>query len=707
MARQVFVRVPAAPPAFLLPLCRASPPVLAAGVGRERHQGVQLNDSSIYRRRAFAAALAMPLGWAVLADPAQADTVEIAPDMIVTAAPEPLPTKEVASSYTIVTAKDIEAHQYKTLPDALSEVPGLTVIQSGGPGSVASIFMRGANSNQTLVLLNGFPIGDPSDPRGAFNAANLTLDNVERIEVVRGPQSALYGSQAMGGVINIITKRGKGAMTSHARVEAGTLGTLNTSLDTSGSFAKTGYYLSLSRQATDGNDVTPSRLRFGAAKEKDGAENVALSGRIDQTLNEYVTASFFGQYNDNRTDLDEGGYDGSFNPVYEDLTNRSRVQQALVSGALAGRFADGSWRPRLSLAYSHYGSNTIDKPDALLDVYSENVNTRGERFTADVDNAIDLTDSNTLSLGGNFTREKFSSNGLQDFNGFLITPASSAATHAFAVSASDHQSWGERFFATASLRYDMPADFKKKLTWSISPGFYIPESDTRLTASYATAFKVPSLYQRFGYSISQSPPFPASVYLGNPKLKPEESRGWEFGVEQGLVPDRLKGGVTWFDNRIENAVSIVYDISGNSTAENTPAFNTHGIEAFLAATPLERLTMRLDYTLTILDADTFSTTLTRRPRHVVGLTGEWQPDDATTLAARLQWVDPYLDITRDTFVYTKPPSYLVVGLSAKRTIAEGIALTARVENLLNRQYEPANGFEAPGIEALAGIALTF
>ncbi|MFZ2467202.1 MAG: TonB-dependent receptor [Parvibaculum sedimenti] len=652
--------------------------------------------------------LAATLGLsAFAATPALADTATLPPEILVTSGSEPLPTKEVASSYTIITAQEIEAHQYRTLPQALASVPGVTVIQSGGTGSVASIFMRGTNSNQTLVLLNGQRIGDPSDPRGAFNAANLTLDNVERIEIVRGPQSALYGSQAMGGVINIITKQGKSSPTTTARIEAGTLGTLNTSLTSAGNVEDTNYFLSLSRQATDGNDVTPARLRFGAGEEKDASENMAFSGQLDRAFNEYLSGSFFVQYNDNRMELDEGGYNSSFNPVFEDLANRSRAQQAFVTGSLAGRFADGKWRPKFTLAYSHYATNTVDYPDRLLDVYSENINTRGERVNAALDNAIDLSATNTLTFGADYSHESFSSNGLQDFDGYLITPASSASTNAYGLSLSDHQTWGENWFATASLRYDMPSNFKKKMTWSIAPGYYIPSTDTRFTASYATSFKVPSLYQRFGYSISQSPPFPASIYTGNPNLKAEESRGWELGLEQGLVPDMLRTGVTYFDNRIENAVSIVYDLAGNSTAQNTPAFNTHGVEAFIEATPLPSLTTRLNYTLTVLDADTFSTTLTRRPRHTANWTTEWKLDEVTTLGSDIKWVDPYLDITRDTFVYTKPGSYLVVNLSASRIIAKGIELTARVNNLLDRQYEPANGFQAPGIEALAGIAVTF
>lgn len=227
----------------------------------------------------------LTLALGTIAAPAYADDQTITtPELLVTAGAQPLPTKEVASSFTIITADEIKAHQYRTLPEALKGVPGMTVVQSGGAGSLTKVFMRGMNSNHVLVLLNGQPISDPSSPDNAFNFAYGTLDNVQRIEVVRGAQSALYGSQAMAGVINIITKTGEEAPKTTLQVEAGTLGTLNTSAQTGGQFGKTSYYVSMARHATDGSDITPARLRLGAAKEKDGNENVSLSSQINSRL---------------------------------------------------------------------------------------------------------------------------------------------------------------------------------------------------------------------------------------------------------------------------------------------------------------------------------------------------------------------------------------------------------------------------------------
>ena len=499
---------------------------------------------------------------------AWAGTVEIAPEILVTGGVEALPTREVASSYTIVTAQDIERFQYRTIADALNAVPGMHVVQSGGRGTMASAFMRGGNSNQTLVLLNGQPIGDPSTPSGAFNFANIMLENVARIEIVRGPQSALYGSQAMSGVINIITKTGAGQPTSTVSIEAGTLGTLNTTATSGGSFGATDYFLSLSRQATDGNDITPARLRNGTPEEKDASENAAFSGRLNTKFNEYLSGSIFAQYSNSRADMDEGGTDASYNSVYEDYANHIRTRALILSGDISGRFADGRWRPKLTL---------------------------GERLSARFDNALDLSASNRLAFGAHVTREEFSATGIQDFGGgSILTPNSSASTHAFALSASDHQNWGERFFATVSGRYDMPDSFDNQFTYTIAPGYYHPETDTRVTVSYGTGFKVPSLYQRFGYTISQSPFFLPSIYRGNPNLKAEKSRSWEAGIEQGLLDGMLRLGATYFDSKYENPIDTIYPnapINYDSTTVNGASFKSHGIEAFAEATPNEAVTL--------------------------------------------------------------------------------------------------------------------
>jgi vitamin B12 transporter len=666
-----------------------------------------MNNSNHWARAITTVALAYG---ASIFTPALADTALTTPELLVTTGATPMPTKEVASSFTIITAEDIEAHQYRTLPDALKSVPGLTVVQSGGAGTITKVFMRGMSSNQTLVLLNGQPINDPSSPDNAFNFAYGTLDNVKRIEVVRGAQSALYGSQAMAGVINIITKTGKDTGGTTMHLEAGTLGTLNVGGTTGGQIGKASHYFaSLSRQATDGNDLTPSRLRFGTGEEKDGNENVSFSGQFSTALNAYLDASAFLQYTDAVTDLDEGGTDASFTQIYENYANSSRTRQLFASGDIAGRFMDGRWRPKLSVGYTQYKTNTTDHPDSVMIFNDENVNNNGTHFGVQFDNGFDLTATNTLSVGTSYTHDEMIENGFRDLGlGYIQYPDSQASTSAYSVSASDHQTIGENFFVTVSGRYDMPAEFDDHFSYTVAPGFYLPETNTRLTGSYGTAFKVPSLYQRFGYSPYVSS-FGSGTYIGNPSLEAEKSKSWDVGIEQGFFADRLKAGATWFNNQIENGIVVVYPTFNTSTSVNVTSYKTHGLESFIDVQPFENVHARVTYTFTIVDATTPEPKL-RRPKHQVDFTTDWSITDNTTLGAEVLWVGAYLDVLRDGVfpnLYGEQGGYAVTNISVTHKINNWLSINGKVNNLFDRNYEPANGFQTAGIEALAGVTTRF
>ncbi|MEP5926127.1 MAG: TonB-dependent receptor plug domain-containing protein, partial [Nitratireductor sp.] len=337
---------------------------------------------------------------AFAATSAHAEEAIVTPELLVSAGVEPIPVKQVSSSYTIVTAEEIEKFQYQDITDALRSVPGLHVVPSGARGTVTTVFTRGANSNHTLVLLNGMPLNDPAFPNGAANLAGIPLDNVARIEVVRGPQSALYGSQAIGGVINIITKSGAGKPSVTARIEGGTLGTLNTYASTGGSFGATDYFFSVSREDTDGNDITPARLRDARGEEEDGTETLSASGRIGTAFNENVSGSVFVQYTEAEADTDADGSTAGFASVYQNFDSIFESKRLFIGGDLSGRFLDGKWRPNFSLGYTDQKSDSNDTPDPGGSIYLDRTTNEGRTIKAAFDNAFDLTPEQTLSIGG-------------------------------------------------------------------------------------------------------------------------------------------------------------------------------------------------------------------------------------------------------------------------------------------------------------------
>lgn len=636
---------------------------------------------------------------------ANAEDTSLKPDMIVSATRFPVPTKEVASSYTIITSKDIETHQYQTIIDALKSVPGLSVAQSGSTGTLTSIFSRGASSNQTLVQINGIAINDPSSPGGAANLANIPLDNVERIEIVRGPQSALYGSQAMGGVVNIITKSGARAPVTTMRAEAGTLGTLNTYASTGGHAAATDYFFSVAREDTKGSDTTPARLRGAQGSERDGNEVHSGSLALKTRLGDMLSTSGYFQYSDADTDFDSDGMDAFFAGTYQNPDSKIRSRRLLANASLDGSFFDGAWSPTLRISYTRQTARTTDQPDAGGSVFAEDDVYTGKKTEAAFDNSFRVTDWNKMALGASYTRDAYQSSGIRDFGGgFIITPQSDVHTTALAAYGSDHMTFGQGFFVTVSGRYDKPKDIDGRFSYTIAPGYFIKQTDTRLTASYGTGFKAPSLQQRFGYD----PDSFGGYYIGNPDLKPETSRGWEAGFEQGLPFNDALFGASWYQSRVRNAIAVVFDMFFNSTAVNVNEFKTRGLEAFFEMQPFDNVTTRVDYTFTILEADVFASTLARRPRHQVSLTAQWAPWEGTQFSTDYQWVDPYRDIPRDGFgYYLNPAPYSVVNVAASQALTRRVTVTGRINNLFDQGYEPVNGFEAPGIEALAGLRLSF
>src|ERR1700704_1039228 len=461
----------------------------------------------------------------VLSKP-EAETAEI----VVSATRIETPVNEIGSSVTVITAKEIERDQKRTLPDVLRTVPGLNIVQTGGPGGKTSVFMRGSNSNHTKVLIDGIDANDPSQD-GVFDFGQVLTSDIAQVEVLRGPQSSLYGSDAIGGVINIITKTGEGPPQFTGRVEGGSFETFNQSASVSGSVSRFRYSFNVAHVLADDTPVTPlDLLPPGRKRINDSYENITVSTKLGADLTDIFGIDLAGRYTDSILFFTGEDF-SSFPSVPAAAQSEQNARQFFTRGDARLALFGGAFKNRFGVGYTNYRT-TIQAPDTGFGLPPENIN-HGDRLKFDWQGNIELGKGHILILG------------IEDQTDRLLDSPISAENGNTAGFAELQSEIIENLFVAASGRYDDNERFGGKATWRIAPAYLIPKSGTKLKASYGTGFKAPSLTQLF---VS----FPAFNFFANPNLQPEESEGYDFGFEQPFWQDRVRVGVTYFHNDIKN-----------------------------------------------------------------------------------------------------------------------------------------------------------
>ena len=618
----------------------------------------------------------------LVAAPAPAQDTERLDEFVVTATRLPTPIEEVASAISVVTRADIERRQYQTLDEALNAVPGLAVVRLGPRGTVTSVFTRGTESNHTLVLLDGIEITDPSTPDGAFNFSNLLLDDVDRIEIVRGPHSTLYGSDALGGVVNIITRRGDGPFRVRAGFESGTQRTFIERAGVSGSRGRLSYRLSAQHILTDGESVTPSRLRpAGAADEDDGFENASVSGRVGFAT-DLVEIDLIGRTIDTEVEVDTSAED----PDAEGNTWQ-RFGRAQASFSLF----DGVIENRLGLGYTDYNRKDTNLADSLSADFSFATN-EGDKTKLDWQGDVYAFTDHVLSLGLETEEEKAES--ASSFsNGFVSVTDESARTNAGFAQVQSR--FGESLSSAVAVRADDHERFATEVTWRASATYRVASRGTRLKAAYGTGFKAPSLQQLFGADSFGG----FGIFVGNPNLEPETSTGFDLGFEQSLLDGRLRAGLSYFEIAIDDL--IAFNATFTSLVNQDRA-DIHGFEGFASLALDPRLSLRADYTYTRSEDGT-GLDLLRRPKHKLSLDADWRPREGLQLSAGAVFTGRRTDIDAVSFARIKTPSYALAQLGASYRLGESWTLFGRVENALDKGYETADGFRGLGRSVLAGF----
>jgi vitamin B12 transporter len=624
--------------------------------------GVKINGRRCDMRKVFLMLSLMILGVLVGFHKAKAQ-VELK-EVVVTATRVPLPEEEIGSSVTVITEEDIKIKGYSTVKDVLKGELGLDVVSTGGPGAQTSVFLRGLESYHTLVLIDGLEMGDPSLMRKQYDFSNLTVDNIQRIEIVRGPQSVLYGSEAIGGVINIITKRGEGKPSLYFGLEGGSYSTFRQFLGTSGEVGKGAFSLNLSHTKTQG---------FSAAykgKEKDGWENLSFSGRLDFEPISNISTGMIMKLHRGKTDLDFW----SFNDVKNYYVEK---EEFFFKPYIKLRLFDDKWEQELSFGASDH-KRKYHYPSGSEDSYS------GRLYKALWQNNLSLSKWNLLSFGIEYKTEE------------AQTPEMEKSAYLFSLFAQDLINIKDISFTTIGIRWDKHKEFGDHFTFRGTESVLIKKTQTRIKGSLGTGFRAPSLYELYG------PPF-LGMPVGNPDLKPEKSIGWDLGFEQAVSNGKINFGLTYFDNRLKNLIQYEWGRGYLNIAKA----KSRGIESFIQITPHKDLSLNLNYTYCHTE-DNEGNRLLRRPLNKVSSTLNYSfLDKRGNLSLSLSWVDERIDKDWSTSSRRKLDDYFLVNLNSSFKLRKNLELFARIENLLDEKYQEAYGYSTPRFSIYGGIRLSF
>jgi vitamin B12 transporter len=619
------------------------------------------------------------------------DQAQQLPQIVVTPDLVPTPENEVASSITVITAAEMDAKQERTVPDALEDVPGLNVVQTGGPGGTTSVYMRGANANQTKVYIDGIDVSDPSSPDGSFDFGQLLTSGIDRIEILRGPQSGLYGSSAIGGVINIITTSGEGPPHAYGTIEAGSFGTLNEMTGVSGSVSRFTYSFNFAHFSTLDTDVTPAYLvPPGRPLNPDSYDNRSLSLKVGAQLTDNFDVGFVAHDIESKLFTTSDDFIG---PEAIQSINGNQELFTRTFGHLV--LLDGRFDQTLGLAYTDYHRTFLDPNPASDDFDPYN----GDRVKVDYQGNLTIVPGEIATLGAQHELDEL--NDPTSLSGGLSSPGFAASVTDDAVFAELQSSIGQRFFNSANVRFDHNDQFGNAVTYRIAPAFLIPETGTKLKASLGTGFNAPSLEELY----DNFPPF----FFANPNLQPERSIGYDAGFEQTLLAGKASFGATYFHNNIHDLIEIVTNAAFVGTYANVDEATTEGAEAFVALHPWEPLTLRADYTYTHAEDDTLDEPLLRRPRNKASLSGIWQATSKAQLSATVIYVSSWYDNNRD-FTNLTPiavPGYVLVNLAGSYDLGHGVSIFGRIDNALNWHYEDPLGFDRPGIGFFGGMKVAF
>jgi vitamin B12 transporter len=583
-------------------------------------------------------------------------------EVVVTATGAAQSRDTVGQAVTVVTRGDLEQRQTVSLSDYLQTTPGVTVTRNGGPGGFTGIRIRGAEAEQTLTLIDGVRVNDPSSPGGGFDFGNLLSSSVERVEVLRGANSVAWGSQALGGVVNVVIDQRRDGLTARAQAEYGGHDT---------GFASAGVALGTDkvRASVSGGYYTTDGISAAAiGTERDGYRQYGGSAKLVVEPVEGFGADVRIYHADSRLDID-GFPAPAF--TFADTREFSKAKETYGYAGLFANLADGRFRNRVAFTLADINRDNLDRAAAINPQFQ--ARGRSERYEYRGDFAL----SDAFRFVGGAERED------SRFDDRAGTTAETGITSVYGQAIVRPV---ERVTLTGGVRYDDHEDFGDRTTFGGNAAVRLGQA-TLVRASYAEGFKAPTLFQLF------------AGFFGNPALRPETARSYDLGVEQALGRTTL--GITYFRRQTRNQID--FDL-GTFTYGNIARTRAQGVEAEAVLRPSDAVTVTLNYshidTRNRSSGSNFGRDLARRPRDAANVSADWRSPWGPSLGGTLSLVGDSFD---DAANAVRLDSYVLAGIRAEVPIGDRFAIFGRVDNLLDAGYRTVAGYGTWGRAAFVGL----
>lgn len=614
-------------------------------------------------------------------------------DIVVTAARTPQTLNQLGSAISIVDAEVIERQQLQSLDEALERVPGVSITRSGGLGQNTQVRLRGFTTKHVLVMIDGIKLNNAAESSNQFGINNLLLDNVERVEVLRGPQSGVYGADAVAGVIHVITRRPEGPMQWRANAGYGSHNTAELGLSADGEAGAFSYLFGASYLSTDGISLAS---RAPGNVEDDGYENLTLNARVTWELTPNAEIDSWVRYTQAQNDTDNGSLPAG-NPLglppYLFQDSPGYVDNNELFAAIRGTLETfgGALTHEVQLSYVDVESQSVT-PFAVSD-------SLGRTIEASYVGSWNFAPESAFLFGAEHRIE----------DGAFDQPAGSAfaaideSRTNSAVFVNLNLAPVEGLYLSGAARYDNNEEFGGDTTYRITGAYNLPEQlhiagfGTKIRASYGTGAEAPSLRQLLGSS---------PTYQGNRDLTPESTWMAEAGLDLTSADRSTRVSLSYYTGEATDGIFNIYDpLLGVSRPENTPdVVAMEGIELELEYAPVRWLELSFAYANSSATMVATGVQLFGRPENEASVALTLMPTDAFSMTLDAYWRDNFFSDYPSSY---EMPGYSVFNLSAGYQLTEGVRVSARLQNLFDEQYEEKLGDSTYGRTVHARLQWVF